>query len=110
MCNHANLRLHMITKETCVKIWHCHNEIEKAKKLIQDMAKVVKKDTEKKMPELHNAFGDKKGLQLGIPSGDSSHTLYNVSPVLAVKMLEQHMIDQEKRLEELETIAKLELA
>ena len=35
----------MLSKETCVKIWNCHNEIEKAHKLIKDMAEQIVKLT-----------------------------------------------------------------
>jgi hypothetical protein len=100
----------MITKETCVKIWHCHNEIEKSHKLIEDMAETVKKDKEKKAPTLYNAFGDATGLRLGVPSGNESHTLYGVNIDLGVKIIEEHVRQNERRLQELMAIAKIELS
>jgi hypothetical protein len=100
----------MITKETCVKIWNCHNEIEKSNRLIADMAEVLSHDKEKSPPQLHNAFGDRQGLQLGVPSGSSdAYRLYNVSTDLAVKIIEEHIKMNENRLVELMAIAKLEL-
>ena len=99
----------MITKETCVKIWNAHNEIEKANKLLSDMAKNLKDDKDKSAPTLRNAFGENQGLQLGVPSGHDSHYLYNVSSALAVKVIEEHIKFNEIRLEELNAIAKIEL-
>lgn len=99
----------MITKETCVKIYNCHQEIENSKKLIEDMAQLLKDDEEKQNPTLYNAFGERKGLELGVPSGKGSHRIFNVSPLLAVKVIEDHISAQSKRLEELEAIAKIEL-
>lgn len=100
----------MITKETCVKIWNCHDQIEKSQKLIQEMAEIVKKDKEKKAPDFHNAFGERAGLQLGVPSGDTAYRIFGVSIDMGVKIIEQHIKDNEKRLEELMAIAKIELA
>jgi hypothetical protein len=99
----------MITKETCVKIWNCHNEIEKSKKLIEDMAKVLSNDESKKAPTLDNAFGERRGLQMGVPSGNDSHYLYNVNIDLGVKIIEAHIKQNEERLIELMAIAKIEL-
>lgn len=99
----------MITKETCVKIWNAYNEIEKAEKLISDMAETLAKDKEKHTPTLHNAFGEQRGLQLAVPSGRDSHSLYNVNIDLGVKVIEEHIKFNRKRLKELQAIAKIEL-
>lgn len=99
----------MITKETCVKIYHCHNEIENGKKLIEDMAKSVKEDEEKRPPTFYNAFGQRCGLELGVPSGSDSKRIFGVSVELGVKVIEEHIKKMEQRLQELMVIAKLEL-
>jgi|688.fasta_scaffold1105147_1 hypothetical protein len=99
----------MITKETAVKIWSCHNEIENSEKLISDMAKILSDDKEKNTPSLHNAFGERVGLQLGIPSGSNSHRLFDVNIELSVKIIEKHIEEKRKRLEELMAIATIEL-
>lgn len=99
----------MITKETCVKIWNAHNEIEKAEKLIKDMADRVKANKEKNSPTLYDAFGEQRGLMLGVPSGENGHQLYNVNLDLSVKIIEKHIEEQNKRLEELMAIANIEL-
>lgn len=100
----------MITKETCVKIWNCWNEIDSAKKLIEGMAESLNEDKERRAPTIHNAFGERCGLELGVPSGPASHRIYGVSTTLGVKVIEQHIADQERRLEELMAIAKIELS
>lgn len=99
----------MITKETCIKIWNCHNEIDKSKKIISEMAEKLKEDKDKQPPCLENAFGERRGLQLGVPSGDNGHYLYNISLDLSIKVIEEHIQANEKRLEELMAIAKIEI-
>lgn len=99
----------MITKETAVKIWSAHEEIEKSEKLISDMSESLKNDREKKTPTLSNAFGERVGLQLGVPSGDNGHRIFNVNPELSVLIIENHIKEKKKRLEELMAIAKIEL-
>jgi hypothetical protein len=100
----------MITKETCVKIWNAHNEIEKANQLIADLAKIVGDDKVKGAPHLRDAFGDRRGLQLGVPCGESSHRLYNVNLDLSVKVIQLHIKEQQDHLIELMAIAKIELS
>lgn len=99
----------MITKETAVKIAYCHDEIEKCHKLIKDMAEVLAKDKEKSRPTLPNAFGENVGLQLGVPSGDSSYRIFSVNAELSVKIIETHIEEKTKRLAELMAIASIEL-
>lgn len=100
----------MITKETCVQIWNAHNEIENSRLLIKNMAKIVSEDKEKRAPTLTDAFGDRRGLQLGVPTGNNGHNLYNVSVELAVKVIEQHIEMNQLRLTELMAIVKIELS
>ena len=99
----------MITKETATKIAWTHQQIEDSNKLISDMAEVLKNDEEKTEPALYNAFGEKKGLQLGVPSGKGSHRIFDVNAALSVKIIEEHIKSKEKRLEELMAIATIEL-
>ena len=86
----------MIRKETCVKIWSCHSEIEKAEKLILDMKESLSKTGE---VDLINKWGDRKGLTLGVPSDHSgSRTLYNVPVDLAIKVIDAHVEAQKQLL------------
>ena len=99
----------MITKETAVKIAFCHEQIENCQKIINDMAEVLKKDSEKQTPKLHNAFGEKVGLELGVPSGDSSYRIFGVNTELGIKIIQSHVEEKKKRLVELMAIATIEL-
>ena len=99
----------MITKELCVKIYHCYDEIEKAEKLLSELATRIREDKEKTRPTLNNAFGERVGLQLGVPSGNGGHTLYGVNFDLSIKVIESHIENHKARLKELEVMAKLEL-
>lgn len=99
----------MITKETCAEIWHCHNEIEKGENLLQEMGEILKRDPEKNPPQIKDVFGGRRDLQLGVPCGSSAHTLYSVGVELGVQVIEAHIERKKRRLEELRTIARLEL-
>ena len=96
----------MITKETCSKIWTCHNQIENCKKLITDMKEVLEKSGDEK---LIDAFGRKKGLELGVPCGDSGHRIFNVRIDLAMLIINAHIVDNENELIRLGAIAEIEL-
>lgn len=96
----------MITKDTARKIYNCHHEIEKAGELLKEMKTEISKTGK---PELTNAFGEKKGLQLGVPSSNSSQTLYDVPPELAYDVIAAHIRQKDQQLKELMAIAKIEL-
>jgi len=99
----------MITKETAVKIWNCYNEIESAETLIKDMLKSLKEKPDE-APSLRNAFGERCGLELGVPSGQNTHRLFGVNTELGVKIIQKHIEEKTQRLEELKAIASLEMA
>lgn len=98
----------MITKETVVKIWNCYNEIESAEKLMEEMAESLRKRPDE-VPSLRNAFGDRCGLQLGVPSGNDSQRIFGVNTEMGVKIILNHIAEKKQRLEELRTIAMSEL-
>lgn len=98
----------MISKKTAVQIFTCYQEIENAEKIIEDLLESRKKSPDE-VPSLSNAFGEKCGLQLGVPSGSNSHRLFHVNFEMSLKIIEQHIKDKNKRLRELEAIARLEL-
>lgn len=99
----------MISKETAVKIASTYNELENAQKLINDMAEVLQRDEDKTYPNLYNAFGERKGLQLAVPSGENGHRLFDVSAELSVKVIQDHIANKQARLRELMAVATLEL-
>jgi hypothetical protein len=99
----------MITKETAMRIVWTYQELENSQKLIDDMAERLAKDADKTYPNLYNAFGERKGLKLGVPSGDNGHQLFDVNADLAVKIIEKHIEDKQDRLRELMALATIEL-
>ena len=98
-----------IKRETAGKIWQCYREIETAEKLLKDM-----EETKKKYPydphaqHLRDSFGRQRDLQLGIPSGENSHRLFNVSPELAVSVIKSHIATQKAALIEANEQAHIE--
>lgn len=96
----------MITKETAQKIWSCHDGIERSDKLMADMKDELEKTGDER---LIDAFGRKKGLELGVPCGDDGHRIFNVRIDLAIQVIESHTEEQEAELKELEAIVKIEM-
>ena len=100
----------MITQKTAARIWECYREIQTAEKLLNDMARLEKEyNFEPAEQKLRNAFGKKKNLQLGIPSGENSHRLFDVSPYLAVSVINAHVANKKAELIEANEQAKIEL-
>ena len=54
-------------------------------------------------------FGRKQGLQLGIPCGESGHTLLNVSPELAESVITAHIAARRAELVDINERARIEL-
>jgi len=100
----------MITKETAARIWECYREISAANKLLEDM-KMVKDQCSFGEHErrLKDAFGTRQDLQLGIPSGENSHRLFNVSPTLAKSVITAHIGHKKAELTEANEQARVEL-
>ena len=106
----------MITKETARDVYNCYVQIEAIEKLKEDMLKEVKRVREfqekqtQPFPEKDNGFGRfGKGLQLGVPDGTAMR-IYNVSPALAVAVMDEQKKYLEQRLLELKAIIKLEMS
>ena len=96
----------MISKETCRQIWSCYDAIEKGHKLISDMKIELERTGDERIID---AFGRKKGLELGVPSGDSGHRIFNVRIDLGIQIIEANIKDNEAELERLNSIAIIEL-
>ena len=100
----------MITQETAEKIWQAYREIAAGEKLLADMVEIRKTETvDKYAPTLPDAFGTRRHLQLGIPTGENGHKLFNVSPVLAEACIKAHIEHKRLELMEANEIAKMEL-
>lgn len=102
----------MITVETCQAIYAAHREIEAGEKLLADMKAERERpftEREKHEPLLRDSFGRRKQLQLGIPTGENSHRLFDVSPVLAESVIRAHIENKRAELVEANERARIEL-
>ena len=102
----------MITQETAAAIWAAHREIEASKKLLSDMETERNKpfrDEPKTAATLKDAFGKLRQLQLGIPSGESGHRLFDVSPALGESVIKAHIAAKQSELVEANERARIEL-
>lgn len=88
----------MISMELAAKIWRCHQEIETATLLHKEALDMIAKA---EPPHWKDAFGRQQGLQLGIPSGDNSRRLFDVSPSASVAVLVDHIASKGKELRQL---------
>lgn len=80
-----------ITVQTARDIWIAYDEIAKGEKLIADMEKQL---AEYQDPNPRDAFGRQRCLQLGVPSGDNSHRLFDVQPKLAIAVIKAHVAEK----------------
>ena len=102
----------MITQETAARIWNAHREIETSKKMLEDVTKEREKqwgDFDEHAPTLRDAFGHRRHFQLGVPSGENGHRLFEVSPVLAESCIRAHIENKRRDLAEANEAARIEL-
>lgn len=107
----------MITKETARRIYNCHQQLEEIAKIKEDMRNEVEKvwENEEKenrpISERDCNFGKYgKGMQLGVPDGfTSSMRIFNISPEIAIQVMDEQEQVLKRKLNELEAIAKIEL-
>jgi hypothetical protein len=101
----------MITKETAGRIWNCYREIEAADKLVADMREEAERwDKEPEAATLRDAFGKRRHLELGVPSGKDCHRLLRVCPSLAAQVIAAHRANMAAELSEANEQAQRELA
>ena len=100
----------MITPETCAAIYAAHREILAGEKLLEDMKQERERSqADKYAATLRDAFGRVRQLQLGIPSGENAHRLFDVSPVLAESVIRAHIENKRAELVEANELARIEL-
>lgn len=97
----------MITKETAMDIALAYREIETATKLLAEITESLGR---RAMPDIRDAFGRPQGgLQLGVPSGENGHRLFNVPWPLAKGVIEAHIAQQKAIIASLQEKARIEL-
>jgi len=100
----------MITQETAATIWAAYREIESGNKLLEDLKACREKyRLNKTEPVFKDAFGKRRNLQLGIPTGDNGHRLLDVPPELAESMINVHIAAQKQALVIANEVARNEL-
>lgn len=94
----------MISKQTATDIAFAYREIETAEKLLAEIVEALRG---RQMPDIRDAFGRQQGgLQLGVPSGESGHRMFNVPWPLAKPIIQAHIAEQRAKIEALNELAK----
>lgn len=100
----------MITQKTAERIWAAYREIAAGEKLLVDTKEVRERQhLDEFAPTLEDAFGDRRHLQLGVPSGEKGHRLFYVSPQLAEPVIRAHIAAKRAELAEANEQARLEI-
>lgn len=82
----------MISKQTAMDIALAYREIETAETLLAEINDTFSR---RDPPDIRDAFGRRQeGLQLGVPSGNNGHCLFNVPWAMARPIIEAHISQQ----------------
>lgn len=96
-----------ISKQTAMDVALAYREVETAEKLLADVRET---NRGRATNDIRDAFGRvQHGLQLGVPSGDSSTRLFNVPFSLAVPIIEAHIAHHRAVIVALTEKAKIEM-
>lgn len=96
----------MISKLTAAAIWTAYDEIARGEALLEELEK---RQAAGDGANLRDAFGRCRGLQLGVPSGESGHRLLDLQPSLAVQVIRAHIAQKRAELGVLNERARAEL-
>ncbi len=99
----------MITAQTASDIWSAYREIAAAEKLLSDMKAERERPFADHAATLKDSFGRRRQLQLGIPSGENAHRLFDVSPLLAESVIRAHIAEKQAELVQVNERARIEL-
>ena len=84
----------LISKQTAMDIALAYREVEAGEKLLADVQAAIEKSALRHQ-DIRDAFGrTQHGLQLGVPSGENGHRLFNVPFQLAIPVIEAHIAQQ----------------
>lgn len=97
----------LISKETAWQIACAYQEIEAASELLDKIKEAL---SHREEPDIRDAFGRRRGgLELGVPSDNSSRRLFNVPWPLARPVIEAHIAQQSAIITALCEQARIEL-
>lgn len=105
----------IISAATAVEIAVAHQEIARGEKLLADVRKSLEERNGRGFgvsaeSDLRDVFGRRaNSLQLGVPSGNTGHSICEVSYDLAVPVIEAHINNKRAQLQALSLKAKAEL-
>lgn len=97
-----------ISKNTAMDIALAYREVETAEALLKEIEEARSRY---ETPDVRDAFGRPQGgLQLGVPSGHASHTLFDVPWSLAKPIIEAHVAAKKSLIAALTEKARIEMA
>lgn len=96
----------VLSMETAARIWNAHREIIAAEKLRTEMRERLSRMED---PNPRDAWGKRRNLSLGVPSGENATTLFDVDPKLAVHIIDAHVENKKKELIDASIAARVEL-
>ena len=98
----------MLSQQTATDMAVIYRDIEAAEKLLADVKQAIDKMNQ---VDIRDVFGRRQNaLQLGIPSGDTSHRILHVPYDLAIPVIEATIANHRARLLALNTKAKAEVS
>lgn len=97
----------MITKEIAMLIYNAYTEIEQGQKLIEQLRESL---NEKGELDIHDGWGNKRGLELHIPTSSSGAKIKRVPPDMALNIIQRHIEDNQKELIRLKEVCRIQLA
>lgn len=85
-----------------------YREVETAQGLLSQIVEAI---SHRRMPDIRDAFGRHQGgLQLGVPSGENGHRLFNVPWTMAKPIIEAHIAQQRAIIVALSEKAAIEIS
>ncbi len=97
----------MISKDTAMDIALAYREVETAEKLLAEITEAM---SHRQEPDIRDAFGRHQGgLQLGVPSGNNGHRLFNVPWEICKPVIETHIASHRARIAVLTEKARVEI-
>lgn len=96
----------MISRDTAAQIAYAYDEIKAAKEIMAVIEEGAKRGIP---PDFRDTFGNRRNLQLGVPSGSTGHRLMDVSYKLAKIIIKAHIREKEAQIEALCANAVLEM-
>jgi hypothetical protein len=96
-----------ISSKTAMDIAFAHREVETAEKLLAEIEETRGRYPQ---PDIRDAFGRRQnGLQLGVPTGNSGHRLFDLPWEICRPVIEMHIAKQRAQVQILSEKAMMEM-